>query len=259
MVSSRGVPVVVELRFELAHQLGCFTAHVVVAIADKVDATSGVGAQRRGRAGHLRVVGVELDVVHAGVVRRLHQQREVRAPVAGDHGVGARGLDLRDIRREVAHLGQRVQVIADDLHIGALARQQLLRIARHLLSVRIVLVQQVDLLDVLLVLDEGGQRFHLHRRVGVEAEVPEAATRRAFLLRRVGHRGVDGRVIEVHEFLAGIALVVLVDCIEDGPGRAGAVALHDVAEALVDGGLERVQAAFRRAFVVEADDLDLAA
>src|SRR6218665_105214 len=43
------------------------------------------------------VVGVEGDMVQAGIVGRLDQQRQVRAPVAGDHGVGAGLLDLRDI------------------------------------------------------------------------------------------------------------------------------------------------------------------
>ena len=81
-----------------------------------------------------------------------------------------------------------------------------------LLAVRVVLVEQVDLLDVRLVLHEGGQRLHLHGGVGVEAEVPVAAL-------AVGQVGVDRGVVEVEHFLAGIALVVLVDGVDDGQRR----------------------------------------
>jgi hypothetical protein len=125
-------------------------------------------------------------------------------------GVGARGLDLGDVRREVAHLRERVQVLADDLHVGRLRRRLLLGELGDLVAVRVVLVQQVHLLDVRLVLHEGGHRLHLHRRVGVEAEVPVAAL-------AVGEVGVDRRVVEVDDFLARVALVVLVDRVDDAP------------------------------------------
>ena len=74
----------------------------------------------RGRAaGAARIVGVPVDL-QARVGRRLEQQREVLAPVAGDDAVGARRLDLRDVGREVGDLEQRVQLVADDLDVGAL-------------------------------------------------------------------------------------------------------------------------------------------
>jgi hypothetical protein len=50
---------------------------------------------------------------------------------------------------------------------------------------------------------------------------------------------------------------VLGNRFQDGGGGARAVALGDVAEALVNGGLEGVQAFLRRSLVVEADDLEL--
>ena len=40
-----------------------------------------------------------------------------------------------------------MQVFADDLDVGALARQHLLGVLGDLLAVRVVLVEQVDLLD----------------------------------------------------------------------------------------------------------------
>jgi hypothetical protein len=93
-------------------------------------------------------------------------------------------------------------------------------------------------------------RFHLHRRVGVEAEVPEAAL-------AVGEVGVDRSLVEVDDLLAGIALVVLVDRVDERERDRRAVALDDVADALVGRRLERVQALGRRELVVDADDLEL--
>ena len=196
------------------------------------------------------VVGVELDVVQAGVVGRLDQERQVGAPVAGDHGVGARRLDLGDVGREVAHLRQRVQVFADDLHVGALDLQVFLGVLGHLHAVRVVLVDQVDLLDVRLILHVGGQRLHLHGGVGVQAEVPVAAL-------AVGQVGVDRGVVEVQQFLAGIAGVVLLDRVDDGQRRARAVALQHVAHALVLRRAQRAGGFLRAELVVDADDLEL--
>ncbi len=118
------------------------------------------------------------------------------------------------------------------------------------MAVRVVLVDQIDLLDVGLVLHEGGQRFHLHRGVGVHAEVPVAAL-------AVGQVGIDRRVVDEQHFLAWIALVVLVEEVDDRRGRAGAGALEDIADALVDGGLQCVDRFLRRQLVVERDDLEL--
>jgi hypothetical protein len=100
-----------------------------------------------------------------------------------------------------------VQVFADDLDVRALAGQGFLGVLGHLHTVRVVLVQEVDVLDVFLLLHEAGHGFHLHRGVGIEAEVPVAAL-------AVGEVRVDRGVVEVQHFLAGIALVVLVDRVQ---------------------------------------------
>mmetsp|Transcript_57664 Transcript_57664/g.135770 ORF Transcript_57664/g.135770 Transcript_57664/m.135770 type:complete len:224 (+) Transcript_57664:1018-1689(+) len=143
-----------------------------------------------------------------------------------------------------------MQVLADDLDVRALARQHFLGVLGDLVAVGIVLVQQVDLLDVRLVLHEGGQRLHLHRGVGVEAEVPVAAL-------AVGQVGIDGRVVQVDDFLAGVALVVFADRVAQRQRDAGTIALHHVADALVGGGLQQVQRLGGAELVVEGDELEL--
>src|SRR5437764_1303795 len=96
-----------------------------------------------GRQRHATVLeaGRELAVV-ATLARRLDEQGQVRAPVPGDHRIGARGLDLGDIRSEVAHLRERDQLLTDDLDVGALPLQVFLRVLRDLLAMRVVLVEE---------------------------------------------------------------------------------------------------------------------
>ena len=53
----------------------------------------------------------------------------------------------------------------------------------------------------------------------------------------VGHRGIDRGIVQVNQFLAGVALIVLGHRVQDGQAGARAVALGDVAKALVDGRL----------------------
>jgi hypothetical protein len=116
--------------------------------------------------------------------------------------------------------------------------------------VRVVLVDQVDLLDVRLVLHEGGQRLHLHRGVGVEAEVPVAAL-------AVGQVGVDRGVVEVEHFLAGLRSLCFSSASMMASAGTGAVALHHVAGALVHGRAQRAGGFLRAQLVVDADDLEL--
>ncbi|MDT4849411.1 hypothetical protein FQZ97_835310 [compost metagenome] len=73
----------------------------------------------------------------------------------------------------------------------------------------------------------------------------------------VGQVGIDGRVVEVHDFLARVAGVVLLERVHDGQRRAGAVALHHVARALVHGRAQRGGGFLRAELVVDADDLEL--
>ena len=133
---------------------------------------------------------------------------------------------------------------------GPLALQVFLGGAAHRLAERVVLADDVDALDVLVRRHVAGQRFHLHVRIGVEAEVPEAAL-------AVGHVRIDGGVVQEHHFLARIALVVLVDRVQQRQADARAVALRDVAVALVDHRLQLGQRLLRAALVVEADHFNL--
>jgi hypothetical protein len=69
--------------------------------------------------------------------------------------------------------------------------------------------------------------------------------------------GSTAESLRYSDFLARVALVVLGDRVDERQRRARAVALGDVAHALVDGGLQRVQAFLRAELVVDADDLEL--
>ena len=189
------------------------------------------------------IVGVPVDL-QAGVGRGLQQQGEVLAPVAGNHRVGAGGLDLGDVGGEVRHLQQRVQLVADHLDVGTLGLQHLGGGLAHGLAERIVLIDQVDLFDVLLALHVVGQRLHLDVGVGVPAEMRE----RALL---VGQHRIDRGIVEIDHFLAGVALVVFGDPIGERGGNRGAVALGDDARARIDGLLHLHQAFLRIGLVVE--------
>ena len=142
-----------------------------------------------------------------------------------------------------------MQVVANDLHVRPFARDTLLEITRHLLAVRVILVDQKYLLDLGLVFHEGGQRLHLHGRVRVQPEVPVIA----FL---VGQRRVDRGIVQVHQLLARITLVVFGHSVGNCQRGTRAITLHDVANALVNGRLEGVQAFLRRALVVKADHFE---
>ena len=126
------------------------------------------------------------------------------------------------------------------------------RLGRDRLSERIVLVDQIDLLDVRNGLHVVGERFHLDVGIGVPAEMPEAA-----LL--VGQDRIDRGIVEIQDFLAGIAFVVLGDEVRQRAGHRRAVALRDVADAGVDRLLRLDQAFLRIGLVVERNDLDLLA
>ncbi|MCY1170714.1 hypothetical protein D9M73_108010 [compost metagenome] len=143
-----------------------------------------------------------------------------------------------------------MQVFTDDLDVGSLAREVGLGVLGNLLSVRIVLVDQVDLLDLGLVFHECGQRFHFHGGVSIQAEMPVIAL-------AVGQVGIDRRVIQVNNFLARIALVVLRQCVHDRQRRAGTVALNDITCTLVNRGLQGICGFLWAQFVVDADDLKL--
>ena len=141
-----------------------------------------------------------------------------------------------------------MQVVADDLDVGPLAREVVLRGTADLLSERIVLADDVHLLDGLVFRQHSGHRLHFHVGVGVETEMPEAAF-------AVGHVRVERAVVQVHDLLAGVAFVVFVDGVDQRQSDTRATALRHVADTLVDGGLELRQRFLRGAFAVQRDDL----
>ena len=102
---------------------------------------------RRRAAGAAGIVGIPIDL-QSGVGRGLDQQGDILAPVAGDDAVGAGGLDLGDIRREVGDLEQGMHLVADDLDVRPFGVEHLARLGAHRLAERIVLVDQIDLFDV---------------------------------------------------------------------------------------------------------------
>ena len=249
-VGGHRVVVVVVLLAEALNDVRTDELLVVrVPVAHEPDLVFARGSHRGGHASGAGIVGVEVGV-ESGVLGCLDQQREVAAPVAGDDGVRARGLHFGNVGREVLHLRERVQVLADDLDVGALLAEVVLGRLGHGVAERVVLVEEVDVLDLRVLGQERGQRLHLHVRVRVEAEMPEVAL-------AVGQVGVDRGVIQVNDFLSGIALVVLGHGVGQRQRDRRAVALHDVADALVDDLLEHRERFLRGELVVEADDLEL--
>ena len=145
-----------------------------------------------------------------------------------------------------------MQLVADDLDVRALGLEHRHGGGADGLPERIVLVDQVDLLDVRLALHVVGEGLHLDVGVGVPAEVGEGA----FV---VGEHRIDRGIVEIDHFLAGVAVVVLGDPIGQCGGNGGAVALGDDAGAGVDRLLHLHEAFLRVGLVVEGQDLELLA
>ena len=145
-----------------------------------------------------------------------------------------------------------MQLVADDLDVRPLGLHHGDGGRTHGLAERVVLVDQVDLLDVGLRLHVVGQRFHLDIGVGIPPEVRIGA----FV---IGQDRIDGGIIEVQDLFAGIALVVLGDPLGKGCGDGRAVALRDDARAGIDGLLHLDQAFLGVGLVVEGQDLELLA
>ena len=90
------------------------------------------------------------------------------------------------------------------------------------------MTQHIDVFDRLVVLHVIGQRFELHVHARIKAEMP----RRAFA---VGVVRINRRVIQEDNLFARIALVVLIDRIDQHTRDAGTVTLRDEANAIVGG------------------------
>lgn len=99
----------------------------------------------------------------------------------------------------------------------------------HVVPEAVILIQQIDLLHGPLASDHVGQRVHAHARVGVEAEMPEAAAGTC-------ERRVVGRIIEKKLAIAGLAGVVLVDGRDERGRDRRAIALQDERDAAVSRG-----------------------
>ncbi|CAM2160834.1 hypothetical protein PT2222_90051 [Paraburkholderia tropica] len=205
-------------------------------------------AERGRGAEAVAVKGVELRV-EALLARRLHQQREVVAPVTRDDRVGARRADLRDIRREILHAADRVKLVADDRDIGPVLRQRRARERAHVVAEAVVLIEQVDLPDRFVGGDHVRERVHAHARVRVEAEVPEAAI-------RVGERGIVGGIVEEQLAVIGLARVLTVDGRHQRRRHRRAVALHDEADVAVLRRAQLHQRGFGAALAVEHDQFE---
>ena len=243
--------VLVELALEARQQrVACQWLRVGAEGRDQLDPALPCCPHGAGNAEVVAVEGIEVRA-QASFARSPHDQRQIGTEVRSDDGIGPGLLDLGDIGGVILDLAQRVEVIAHDLQVGALGRQHAACGARDFLAIGIVGVEQKDLLHLLLPGQIGGQRGHLHVRIRIGAKVPVAAS-------GIGHLRCLGRIVQVDDFLAGVAAVVLFDgflqC--QAHGR-GAGTLHHIADVLSDDGVELAQRLLCGEAVVEGHDLEL--
>ena len=137
-------------------------------------------------------------------------------------------FDLDGIRQEVLHTRHRVQLVADDLHVGALQADLLFGFTQHRLTKAVVLPDQVNAFKRLVVLEHIHQSGHAHVGMRVKTKVPEAAL-------FVGQGRLHRRVIEKQHPLGRLALVVLVDGVNQHRCGGRRIALRNDAYAVVDG------------------------
>ena len=204
-------------------------------------------AQSGGRAQAVAVERVEMRVEPL-FARGFDEQRQVVAPVAGDHRVGAACADFGNVRREVLHAAGGDEFVGDDRNVRAALLQRALGFTADVVAEAVVLVEQIDFLHRFILLDDIGERVHAHAGVGIEAEMPEAAI-------RVGERGVVGGIIEEHHAVLRIAGILLVDRVDERRGNRRAIALHDKANILVDGRTQLDETGFAAALAVEDHEL----
>ena len=217
----------------------------------EVDLSAGVSVAADG-AREAAVDAVE-GGAESGIDGAFYEAVQIGTPIAGQHGVGSGSLDLGDVGREILDLAEGYdQFVTHEFHVGRALLQQPARGGLEGLAIGIVLIHQVHLLDLRIAIDLSHQRGHLHVHVGVEAEVPE----RAQLVReRRRHRGV----IQEHDLLTRVSLVVLVDELDDVERVIGTDPLNDVAQAHIHRFLELLGGLFRFHGIVEPDDLQFPA
>ena len=188
--------------------LGRRTAHIRLPLGHSQHAADAGLANGCWRAQRVAVKRVELGV-GARLAQSTHQQREVVAPISGEHSLRAAGLDLGGIGQEVFDTAERVQLVADDLDVGPLGADHRACLCEHMLAKAVVLADQVHALDAAVALQHVGQRGQAHVGMRVEAEVPEAAA-------LVGQRRVHGRVVQQQGAALRLARVVRVQRIDQG-------------------------------------------
>src|SRR4030095_6550212 len=90
----------------------------------------------------------------------------------------------------------------------------------------------------------------LQCRIGIEAEMPEAAP-------LVRQSRIDGRIVQIQDRAIRVARILLRDRIRKGERDRRTVALRDVANSLIAGLLQRQQRILPIGLVVEGDKLQL--
>jgi len=118
--------------------------------------------------------GVNRDV-QIGILQGFDQQRRSLPQLASENGIGTGGFDLGGIAGKILDLAEWMQVIANDLDVGATVRDDAFGCCRCLLSESVVLVDQIDRFDVLVLDQLTGDRFDFHVDVRIEAKMPEIA------------------------------------------------------------------------------------
>jgi hypothetical protein len=240
-VVATGAPVIGEF-FGFGHLE--IDGDVTVELHDRGQAVL-AGRSNRGRAANqVREKRVEPHV-EPGIDRGLDQEVEVAVVIAGDDALRAGGLDLGHIGREVLHLAEWHQFVADDLDVGTQLRQPLLGVALDRLAEQIVLVQEVNLLQVRRQRLDAGGGAHIDRPC--EAEVPEVA-----LL--VGQLGRERAAVQIEDAIVGIAGVVLGHRVYQGRADIRSGAMHYERNILVRHALERDQRFGGLQLVVERNE-----
>ena len=105
--------------------------------------------------------GVETGIERR-LVARFHEQREIRTPVAGQHAVRAGCPYLRNVGSEVLHFGQGDQFISDELDVRPPGAEQFTRSPGDALPERVILVDQIDLMNRALCRHVFDHRIELH-------------------------------------------------------------------------------------------------
>ncbi len=147
------------------------------------------------------------------------QECQIVAPIAGDDRVGATVPDLGHVRREVAHLADRMQLVPNDAHLRRALRKHRARIGRDLLAKAVVLIQQIDLRYGHVGDQRLDQRRHAHLDMRIETKMPRAAT-------LIGQCRIDSGVVQKQHALRRNSLVVFADPLDQRRRNRRRIALQ---------------------------------